>query len=92
MVFEHEPISHKLWDATSTDLNLCNFYLWGNLKTKVYSNNPHRLDVCKHNICKIITSIEVSELKLMSYNPFQETCSLFNSRREKLWTSTVHGV
>jgi hypothetical protein len=32
-----------LWPARSPDLNPCDFYLCGNLKDKVYSNNPHTL-------------------------------------------------
>jgi predicted transcriptional regulator len=34
----------------------------------MYSNNPHTLDELKHSICKTITSVEVSELKLVSNN------------------------
>jgi hypothetical protein len=40
-VFENRLISRGLWPARSPDLNPCDFYLWGNLKDKVYSNNPH---------------------------------------------------
>jgi hypothetical protein len=49
----------------SPDLNPCDFYLWGNLKNKVYSNNPHALDELKH-ICETITPTDVSKLKLGS--------------------------
>jgi hypothetical protein len=53
-----------LWPAGSPDLNLCDFYLWGNEKDKVYSNNPHTLDeIKKQTIHDTITSVEVSELK-----------------------------
>jgi predicted transcriptional regulator len=42
----------------------------------VYSNNPHTLDELKQNIRETISSIEVSELKLMSNNLFKrlEVC------------------
>jgi hypothetical protein len=42
-VFENRLISRELWPARSPDLNPCDFNLWGNLKYKVYSNNPHTL-------------------------------------------------
>jgi hypothetical protein len=64
-VFEGKLISRRLWPKGSPDLNPCDFYLWGNLKNKVYSNNPHSLDELKH-ICETITSIDVSKLKLAS--------------------------
>jgi hypothetical protein len=51
-------------------LNPCDFYMWGNLKHKVYSNIPHTLEELKRNIYEIITSSKVSELRLMSKNIF----------------------
>jgi inhibitor of nuclear factor kappa-B kinase subunit alpha len=75
-VFENRLISHRLWPARSPDLNPCDFYLWGNLKDKVYSNNPHTLVEHKQSIRETISSIEVSELKLVSNNIFKrlEAC------------------
>jgi hypothetical protein len=35
-VFESRLISRGLWPARPTDLNPCDFYLWGNLKDKVF--------------------------------------------------------
>jgi hypothetical protein len=64
-VFEDRLISRRLWPARSPDLNPCDFYLWGNQKDKVYSNNPHTLVELKQNIRETILSIEVSELKLV---------------------------
>jgi hypothetical protein len=65
-VFENILINRGLCPARSPDLNLCDFYLWRNLKDKVYSNNPHTLDELKQSIHEIITTVEVSELKLVS--------------------------
>jgi hypothetical protein len=75
-VFENRLISRGLWPTRSTDLNPCDFYLWGNLKDKVYSNNPHTLFEPKQSIRETILSIEVSELKLVSNNFFKrlEAC------------------
>jgi inhibitor of nuclear factor kappa-B kinase subunit alpha len=67
-VFENKLISRGLWPAKSPDLNPCDFYLWGNLKDKVYSNNLHTLVELKQSILETISSIEVSELKLVSNN------------------------
>jgi inhibitor of nuclear factor kappa-B kinase subunit alpha len=69
-VFE-DRLSRGLWPARSPDLNPCDFYLWGNLKDKVYSNNPHTLVKLKQSIRETISSIEVSELKLVSNNIFK---------------------
>ena len=38
---EKRSISTGLWSPRSPDLSICDFYLWGNLKGKVYSNSPH---------------------------------------------------
>jgi hypothetical protein len=35
-------------------------------KSEVYSNNHHIIDELKYSTCKIITSLKISELKLMS--------------------------
>jgi hypothetical protein len=65
-VFEDRLISRGLWPAKSPDLNPCDFYLWENLKDKVYSSNPHTLVELKQSIRETISCIEVSELKLVS--------------------------
>jgi hypothetical protein len=75
-VFENRLINRGLWPARSPDLNPCDFYLWGNLKDRVYSNNPHTLVELKQSIRETISHIEVSELKLVSNNIFKrlEAC------------------
>jgi hypothetical protein len=75
-VFEDRLVSRGLWPARSPDLNPCDFYLWGNLKDKVCSNNPHTLVELKQSIRETSSSIEVSELKLVSNNIFKrlEAC------------------
>jgi hypothetical protein len=60
-----------LWPARSPDLNPCDLYLWRNLKDKVYLNNPHTPDELKQSIRETITSMEASELKLVSNNIFK---------------------
>jgi inhibitor of nuclear factor kappa-B kinase subunit alpha len=75
-VFEDRLISRGLWPARSPDLNPCDFYLWGNLKDKVYSSNPHTLVELKQSIHETVSSIKVSKLKLVSNNIFKrfEVC------------------
>jgi hypothetical protein len=75
-VFEDRLISRGLWPARSPDLNPRDFYLWGNLKDKVFSNNPHTLVELKQSIRETVSSIEVSEMKLVSNNIFKrlEAC------------------
>jgi hypothetical protein len=41
-------------------------WLWGNLRDEVYSNNSHTLDELKQIIRETITSLEISELKVVS--------------------------
>jgi inhibitor of nuclear factor kappa-B kinase subunit alpha len=85
-VFANRLISRGLWPARSPDLNPCDFYLWGNLKDKVYSNNPHTLVELKQSIRDTISSIEVSELKLVSNNIFKrlEACLRAEGRHLEL--------
>ena len=42
-VFGDRVISRGRWPARSPDLSACDFYLWGNLKQKVYRINPRTL-------------------------------------------------
>jgi hypothetical protein len=53
-VSENRLISRGLWPARSPALNPCDFYLWGNLKDKVYSNNPQTLVELKQSIRETI--------------------------------------
>jgi hypothetical protein len=62
--FEDRLISHRLWPERSPDLNHRDIYVWRNLQSTVFSNNPYILDELKHNICETFTSIKVSELRL----------------------------
>jgi len=49
-VFGDRTIRLGLWPARSPDLNPCDFYLWGNLKDKVYRTKPHTEEELKENI------------------------------------------
>jgi hypothetical protein len=69
-VFEDRIISRGLWPPRSSDLSFCNFYLWGNLKGKVYKNNSHGIEALQIEITRVIDSIAVDELQKVSHNLF----------------------
>ena len=45
------------WPARSLDLNSCNFFLWGYLKSKVYINCPRSIEQLRDAIRQEITAI-----------------------------------
>jgi hypothetical protein len=42
--FDDRLMCQRLWHVKSSDQNPCDFYLSGNLRSKVNSNNPHTVD------------------------------------------------
>jgi hypothetical protein len=46
-VFGDTIINSGLWPMCLPDLTPCDFYLWGNLKDKVYRTNPHTKEELK---------------------------------------------
>jgi hypothetical protein len=54
--------------AASLPRSICDFYLWGNLKGKVYKNNPRTADVLKTEIRNIVLSINGDELQTVFRN------------------------
>lgn len=67
-VFEDRIISQGLWPPRSPDLTVCDFYLWGTLKNRVYRNNPHSVDELKNSIRTEILKITEEELKRVNAN------------------------
>jgi hypothetical protein len=61
-------ISHALWPSRSPNLNMCNYYLWGTLKDRVYMNNPQQLQQLKNYIQGEIQSILKQEIHHVSSN------------------------
>ena len=61
------------WPPRSPDLNPCDFYLWGYLKSKVYNPLPNSLDELKMNIEREIKNISKEELKRVFMN-FEKRC------------------
>jgi Holliday junction resolvasome RuvABC ATP-dependent DNA helicase subunit len=65
-VFGDRIISRGLRPARSLDLNLCDFYLWGNLKQKVYKTNPHTIEELKENIRNEVSAISPGGLRVIT--------------------------
>ena len=63
------------WPPRSPDLNPCDFYLWGYLKSRVYNPIPNNLDELKCNIERKIKKITQDELKRVFLN-FENRCDL----------------
>jgi hypothetical protein len=56
-------VDKKRWPSRSSDLNPCDFYLWGYLKSVVYNPLPKTLDELKENIEREIKKIPKDSLK-----------------------------
>jgi hypothetical protein len=44
------------WPARSPDLNTCDFFLWGYLKSKVYKKKPRTTEDLKQNIMEEVAA------------------------------------
>lgn len=70
-VFPHKLISRFgdiPWPPRSPDLTPMDFFLWGYLKERVYTNNPQNIADLKENIRREIGAIEPSLLQLVARN------------------------
>ncbi len=52
----------------SPDLNLCDYFLWGYLKNRVYRNNPTMVDKLEAEILRKMRGIPASIYKLVVQN------------------------
>jgi hypothetical protein len=66
--FEDRIISRGLWPPRSPNPSFCYFYLWGNLKGKVYKNNPRSTEAPQNDITRAIGSVTVDELQKVTQN------------------------
>jgi hypothetical protein len=82
--FEDRLISHILWPVRSSDLIPFDFYVWRNLRNKMYADNLHTFYGLKHNTYEAITSTEVSKLKLTSYTLFKRLGGCLRGERDTL--------
>jgi hypothetical protein len=56
-------LSAKAYGHLAPPISVCDFYLWGNLKGKVFKNNPRTADALKTEIRNIVHSINGEELQ-----------------------------
>jgi hypothetical protein len=65
-VFNDRIISTGLWPPRSPDLRVCDFYLWGNLKGKVYRNTPSTAETFQNEIRDVVSSISADKFQRVS--------------------------
>jgi hypothetical protein len=70
-VFGDRIISSDIWPARSLDLNPCDFFFWGYLKDKVYSNNPRTEEELQDNIRREISNSPAVHLQKVNQNLFR---------------------
>lgn len=73
--FNVKFINKTQWPPRSPDLNPCDYFLWGYLKSKVYRPLPKTLDDLKTNITREINNINTSVLESVFLN-FKKRCQL----------------
>ncbi len=56
--FGQRFVTKEMWPPRSPDLNPCDFYLWGYLRSKIDSPKPQNIDDLKVNIEREIRSIK----------------------------------
>jgi hypothetical protein len=56
------------WPARSPDLNACDFFLWGYLKSKVYEKRPRTTEDLKENIRDEVAAISPIMLQRVMQN------------------------
>ena len=79
--FGEEFITKHQWPPRSPDLNPCDYFLWGYLKSKVYKPLPKTLDDLKENITREIQKINTSALESTFLN-FRKRCHLIIEKME----------
>jgi hypothetical protein len=73
-------IDKHSWPPRSPDLNACDFYLWGYLKTRVYNPLPKSIEDLKANIQSEFKTIPKKVLESTFLN-LKESCELVISAR-----------
>jgi hypothetical protein len=62
-VFENKLIISRLCPTTSLNPSYCAFYICGNLKGKVYKNNPHTTEALQNEETSVMASDLEDELQ-----------------------------
>ena len=82
------------YSSLPPDLNPCDFYLWGILKSKLYANNPHSLEEVKKSIRHKIGAISENELRRVAGHVFRRcaACQITQGHHFEhgLWIRYIH--
>ena len=57
-----KSIQGKSWAPSSPDMNPCDFWLWGDLKEKVYKPLPASIDELKQSITRHFNNLEAATI------------------------------
>ena len=73
-VFQDHIISRRadiVWPPRNCDLTPLNYYLWGAVKNKCYSDKPETIDALKNNIREAIGEIQIQQqsIKCLKIGP-----------------------
>ena len=66
-VFEYRIISRRadvVWPPRSCDLKPLDYYLWGAVKDKCYTDKPETIDALKDNIREAIGEIQLQTIEI----------------------------
>lgn len=63
-------ISEGLCPVRSPNIMPCYFYMWSNVKDKMYNKNSHTLHTLQENIWKAISRISPAELQYVNQTMF----------------------
>ena len=67
-IFADRVIAEGMWPARSPDLTPLDFWLWDELKEKVYADNPQTLDHLRRNITAEVNNITQDRLQSVFAN------------------------
>ena len=62
---------HALATIRSPDLTPCDFFLWGYVKSKVYSSNCETIDDIKKRVKEVFTNNITADMLQKSMNDYQ---------------------
>jgi hypothetical protein len=66
--FDERIVGRRFWPPWSPDLTPPDFFLWGFLKERVYSNNPRSLEELKLNFEQIVADMDTETLCIVTRN------------------------
>jgi hypothetical protein len=67
-VFEDKNNQQRTVASQAPRSQFLNFYIWGNLKVKVFKNKPHSIEALYNEITHITGSITIDQLQKVSHN------------------------